>query len=617
VTERDTVPRLGAVTPLQPGDPTRIGPYGLSGRLGAGGMGTVYLGRSPGGPAVAVKVVHPELAGDPEFRARFADEVAAARRVAPFCTARVVDADTEAARPYLVTEFVDGVPLSVTVAESGPLDPSTLHGVALGVAAALAAVHAAGVVHRDLKPANVLLSLSGPRVIDFGIARALDAAAAQHTRAGMLVGTPGWMAPEQFRGGSVGAAADVFSWGSLVAYAATGRNPWAASGPSGPSAPPAEQAERILRGTPALDGLSGQLRRLVEAALAKDPGRRPTARQLVDALLGGPAADPTRAAAGVVERTWTGLPTAAVPPRPPHAPGPRGTRAMPPGPWAPPPGPRPAQGRPPQGQPPRTRPPRGRPPQGPPQDGPPQGGPPQGRPPQGGPPQGGPPRGRPAAPTRAMPPRPPDPTRAMPPAPAPAPAPAPTAAPAAAPKRRFGLRRPETVDVTPPRPRRRRWWLRKRLLLPIGLVALAAFLAPGESTTPPASGSQLGTAVRDGQLEFVVRKVSCGVPSVGSGLVKRTAKGQFCLVDLTVTNVKGSGRQLFEPFQKLVDDGGDKHGADVTARAVYRDQDLWDKVDPGEQVSGRMVFDIPAAATPDHLELHDGPISRGVTVRLR
>jgi hypothetical protein len=529
-------------------------------------------------------------------------------------------------------------------------------------------VHAAGVVHRDLKPANVLLSLSGPRVIDFGIARALDAAAAQHTRAGMLVGTPGWMAPEQFRGGSVGAAADVFSWGSLVAYAATGRNPWAASGPSGPSAPPAEQAERILRGTPALDGLSGQLRRLVEAALAKDPGRRPTARQLVDALLGGPAADPTRAAAGVVERTWTGLPTAAVPPRPPHAPGPRGTRAMPPGPWAPPAGAggrvppgrgpgasggpagpggpggpggsggpagsggsggpggpgglagaagpggpggaapagfRSAHGRPPQDRPPRTRPPQGRPPQG--------------RPPQDRSPQGGPPQGRPVAPppTRAMPPRPPDPTRAMPPTPTPAPAPTPTAAPAAAPKRRFGLRRPETVDVTPPRPRRRRWWLRKRLLLPIGLVALAAFLAPGESTTPPASGSQLGTAVRDGQLEFVVRKVSCGVPSVGSGLVKRTAKGQFCLVDLTVTNVKGSGRQLFEPFQKLVDDGGDKHGADVTARAVYRDQDLWDKVDPGEQVSGRMVFDIPAAATPDHLELHDGPISRGVTVRLR
>ena len=145
VTGIDGSPRLGAVAPLQPGDPSSIGRYVLSGRLGAGGMGTVYLGRpAAGGPQVAVKVVHRELAGDPEFRARFADEVAAARRVAPFCTARVMDADPQASPPYLVTEFVDGVPLSVAVNEGGPLDESTLHGVALGVAAALSAVHAAG-----------------------------------------------------------------------------------------------------------------------------------------------------------------------------------------------------------------------------------------------------------------------------------------------------------------------------------------------------------------------------------------------------------------------------------------------------------------------------------------
>src|SRR6185312_12182964 len=236
----DGSPRLGAVMPLEPGDPRTIGRYGLTGRLGTGGMGTVYLGRAlGGGPPVAVKVVHAELAGDPEFRARFADEVAAARRVAPFCTARVVDADPAARAPYLVTEFVDGVPLNVAVSDGGPLDESTLHGVALGVAAALSAVHAAGVVHRDLKPANVLLSLSGPRVIDFGIARALDVAR-RHTQAGMLVGTPGWMAPEQFRDGTVGPAADVFSWGSLVAYAATGHNPWSHA-QSGPSLSPTEQ----------------------------------------------------------------------------------------------------------------------------------------------------------------------------------------------------------------------------------------------------------------------------------------------------------------------------------------------------------------------------------------
>ncbi|HZB47761.1 MAG TPA: serine/threonine-protein kinase, partial [Mycobacteriales bacterium] len=318
--ERATGPRLGAVRPLEPGDPRQVGRYVLSGRLGAGGMGTVYLARAGGdGPLVAVKVVHPELDRDPAFRARFADEVAAARRVAPFCTARVLDADPSAHPPYLVTEFVDGVPLGTAVSESGPLDPSTLHGVALGVAAALASVHAAGVVHRDLKPANVLLSLSGPRVIDFGIARALDAAH-QHTVTGMMVGTPGWMAPEQFRGGGVRPASDVFSWGSLIAYAATGRNPWEAAGsPDGAvapgpdlSPPPAEMAFRIVHGDPDLTGLTGPLRRLVEAALAKDPARRPTARQLVDELLGGQVgADATVAATRFVERTWTGRPAAA------------------------------------------------------------------------------------------------------------------------------------------------------------------------------------------------------------------------------------------------------------------------------------------------------------------
>ena len=671
--ERDGAPRLGAVAPLEPGDPSRVGRYVLSGRLGAGGMGTVYLARAEGGgPLVAVKVVHPELAGDPEFRARFTDEVAAARRVAPFCTARVVDADTSARSPYLVTEFVDGVPLSVAVADGGPLDESTLHGVAMGVAAALSAVHAAGVVHRDLKPGNVLLSLSGPRVIDFGIARARDMAR-QHTQAGMLVGTPGWMAPEQFRGGTVGPAADVFSWGSLVAYAATGRNPWAA-GASGPSLPPAEQAHRILHGAPALDGLTGPLRRLVESALVKDPARRPTARQLVDSLLGGPAAgDPTRAAVTALQRTWTGpvpgsnaagagggpgrrvggpggSPAGGRPDgRSPARPGGGAGVGAPPGPppWAGPgavssprrgPSGQGASGRPSgQGAP-------GRPSgqgasgrssgQGAP--GRPSGQGASGRSSGQGAPgrssgQGAPGRssgqGASNAPvTRALPPRRPEPTRFIPPGTSPSGGPAgsppagpgpQSAAPAAPKKSRLRRRTPDATLPAPAPPRKRRWYLRKRLIVPLGLLAVIVLLSNrGDSTRPPAAGSQLGTPVRDGNLEFTVSRVHCGVTEVGSGLVKRTAKGQYCLADVKVKNVKTDARTLYEPFQKLVDSAGEKHGADISMRLVLRDQTLWDKVEPGKQVSGTMVFDIPRDATPESLELHDGIASGGVTVRL-
>jgi len=568
----DGSPRLGAVTPLEPGDPRTIGRYGLTGRLGTGGMGTVYLGRAlAGGPLVAVKVVHAELAADPEFRARFADEVAAARRVAPFCTARVLDADPSAGAPYLVTEFVDGVPLSVAVSDGGPLDESTLHGVALGVAAALSAVHAAGVVHRDLKPANVLLSLSGPRVIDFGIARALEVTK-RHTQAGMLVGTPGWMAPEQFRNGAVGPAADVFSWGSLVAYAATGYNPWSHA-QSGPSLSPPEQAYRILHGAPDLGRLAGPLRRLVESALARDPARRPTARQLVDALLGGPAgahparaaADPTRAAATALQQTWA----------------------------------------------------------------------PPGRPPIRSRNAGAPGQPLPAPVTRALPTRRPTPTRVMPPAPPPTrPAAAKSAANSAAAKSAANSEaansaaaekaarreaRPAPTPVRePPRKRRRRWWARKRVLVPLTLLVVVFLLVNrGDTTRPPESGSQLGTPVRDGNLEFVVSSVRCGVPQVGSGLVTRTASGQYCLADVRATDVKNDARTLYEPFQKLVDSAGHKHSADVTMRVVFRDQTIWDKIQPGQQVRGTMVFDIPKDVTATALELHDGIASGGATVRIR
>lgn len=169
-----------------------------------------------------------------------------------------------------------------------------------------------------------------------------------------------------------------------------------------------------------------------------------------------------------------------------------------------------------------------------------------------------------------------------------------------------------------PRPKRRRWFLRKRLLVPLGLLALFAVLAPRAGGSPPATaGSQLNEPVRDGNLEFVVSRVRCGVDQIGTGVLKRSPKGQFCLVDVKVTNVKDDARTLYEPFQKLVDTAGDKHGADIAARFVYRDQNLWDKVQPGKRVSGTMVFDIPADARPQRLELHDGPISGGVAVTLR
>jgi hypothetical protein len=593
--EAAPAPRLGAVGPLQPGDPRQVGRYLLSGRLGAGGMGTVYLGRAAGpggGRPVAVKVVHPELAGDPEFRARFADEVAAARRVAPFCTARVLDADPAARPPWLVTEYVDGVPLGTAVADGGPLDPSTLHGVALGVAAALAAVHAAGVVHRDLKPSNVLLSLSGPRVIDFGIAQALDVARA-HTQVGMLVGTPGWMAPEQFRAhgqaSPVGPASDVFSWGSLVAYAATGRNPWGTAG--GLSLPPAEQAQRILAGAPDLAGLGGPLRGLVERALAKDPARRPSARQLVDELLGGApgSADSTVAASQLVERTWIGLPAFGGPPGQPGRPGP----TRPPGPGG-------------SGQP--------------------------GRPGAAvGPGAAGPTVAAGSAPTRVLPPQPrggaqPDPTHVLPAAPA-APArrrlsptrlrrgaPAPGAPPPGAPLPYTAP--PPTYRVEDPPRRRRRWWRRKRLLIPLGLLVLLVFL-PERDPVAPAREPGLGQPVRDGQLEFVVRDVRCGVRQLGDGPLARSPSGQFCLARVDVRNVKQDARTLFEPFQKLHDSAGEKHGADVSARLYYRDQTLWDQVRPGQSVRGTMVFDIPADRQAVALELHDGIASGGVTVQLR
>jgi predicted Ser/Thr protein kinase len=265
---------------LRPEDPRRLGRYVLLGRLGEGGMGTVYLGRNRAGRLVAVKVIRPEYAIDAEFRARFRSEVNRARQVPPFCTAEVLDADPDHATPYLVVEYVDGPTLADVVADQGPLPAANLHGVAVGVATALAAIHGAGVIHRDLKPRNVMFALGTPKVIDFGIARALEPTS-RHTHTSQMVGSISYMAPERFDTEAeqpVGPAADVFAWGAVVGYAGNGRTPFAAGSPTATAA-------RILTQPPALGALTGPLRDLVAQALAKEPGDRPTAHELLDDLL--------------------------------------------------------------------------------------------------------------------------------------------------------------------------------------------------------------------------------------------------------------------------------------------------------------------------------------------
>ncbi|ABD10111.1 hypothetical protein ThrDRAFT_00391 [Frankia casuarinae] len=281
-----------SIEPLDSGDPTELGQFTLLGRLGEGGMGTVFLGRGRpdvaehAGRLVAVKVIRPDLARVPEFRARFRREADIARRVARFCTAEVLGVvDPPDGRPYLVTEYIDGLTLAQTVAADGPLRSADLERVAVSVAAALTAIHGAGLVHRDLKPSNVLLSALGPRVIDFGIARALDAPTMLSQEI-QRIGTPAFMAPEQANGEPVTAAADVFAWGGLVTYAGTGSFPFG-------DGPTPVQLYRVVHREPLLDGLAPALRPIVEEAMRKDPATRPSAQELFLRLVGmGPTTHP-------------------------------------------------------------------------------------------------------------------------------------------------------------------------------------------------------------------------------------------------------------------------------------------------------------------------------------
>ncbi|WP_425428005.1 serine/threonine-protein kinase [Allonocardiopsis opalescens] len=321
------------VEPLAAGDPAAIGSYVLAGKLGSGGMGTVYLAKLPdSGQLAAIKVIRPELAHDEATRARFRDEMQNAQRVASFCTAKVLDFGTFESRPYMVTEYISGTALSDQVAQRGPLDSGTLHGFALGVAAALAAIHGAGLVHRDLKPANVLLSLSGPRVIDFGIARALHGAN-DHTRAGIVMGSPGWMAPEQLMEEQVTPKADVFAWGCLVAFAGTGKHPFG-------NGDAMTLGKRVLFTEPDISGLSAPLDRLVARALNKDPNQRPSAQDLLLELVGGGSApqDPNAVVSEALNHSWRPPPLPpgmGAPPMPPQ----QQFRPPPPHPGPPPQGP--------------------------------------------------------------------------------------------------------------------------------------------------------------------------------------------------------------------------------------------------------------------------------------
>ncbi|MFH8567819.1 serine/threonine-protein kinase [Streptomyces sp. NPDC017993] len=270
--------RSGGPAPLRERDPQRIGEYRLIGRLGEGGMGQVFLARSDRGRTVAVKLVRAELADQEEFRARFRQEVRAALRVGGEWTAPVLDADTEAATPWVATGYIAGPSLQQVVAGSAaPLPERTVRILAAGLARALQAIHAAGIIHRDLKPSNVLLTIDGPRVIDFGIARALEAVTGNGlTRTGAAVGSPGFMAPEQVRGEALTPACDVFCLGSVLAYAATGRQPFGTAD-SGVHA----MLYRIAQEEPDLTALPAGLHDLVAACLAKDPAQRPTPAELL------------------------------------------------------------------------------------------------------------------------------------------------------------------------------------------------------------------------------------------------------------------------------------------------------------------------------------------------
>ncbi|MFG3190213.1 serine/threonine-protein kinase [Streptomyces omiyaensis] len=297
------------VRPPGPGDPERVGPYRLEGVLGRGGMGAVYLARSPGGKPLAVKVIRHELAQDAESRRRFAREVRLARAVNGVFTAGVVDADPEGDPPWLATVHVPGPSLGTALRATGPWPERSVLALGAGLAEALDAIHRAGVVHRDLKPSNILLAADGPRVIDFGVS-ASAAGTSALTGSGVVLGTVGYMAPEQLTGAEVTSAADVFALGAVLALTASGRGPFEVPSTGGRDAGPARIMYRVAHEEPYLAGLTPRVEELVRRCLAKDPAARPR----VGALLAELA--PSAAAAGPA---WLPPALAGLLPGPPPA----------------------------------------------------------------------------------------------------------------------------------------------------------------------------------------------------------------------------------------------------------------------------------------------------------
>ena len=307
-------PGVETGSPLGVGDPRRLGEYAVLARLGEGGQGVVYLARSPSGERVAIKVLHAGALRDPQARARFAREVAAARRVAPFCTAAVRGASLDGDQPFVVSEYVPGPSLAWQVAHRGPLAGPALDRLSIAMVTALAAVHRARIVHRDFKPGNVLLGPDGPRVIDFGIARDLTATG---TGSNLLAGTPAYMAPEQLSGSPPGPPADMFAWAATMVYAATGRTLFAAPDM-------AAVIYQILHAEPDLTGLPSHLAAVAGRCLARDPAVRPDAPAVLLSLLGRPTigADLDGALSEAARMVAVPPAVSTVPPAPFAAPGP-------------------------------------------------------------------------------------------------------------------------------------------------------------------------------------------------------------------------------------------------------------------------------------------------------